>query len=537
MPSPTDRSLEALRKILLQEDELKLKQLEQELVRLKKQIADKEALIESLDPIIADLLERKIASSKEEMAAALAPVMGDAIRHQIAEAKDDVVDALYPIIGKTIRKSVAEAMKKLVETINQRIDQALRRSLFKKRLEAKLTGVSESELVLKESLPFQIQQIFLIHKESGLLLSHVSVPNAEEKVDEELIGGMLTAIQNFVVEAFAGESKQDLNAIQYGDLNIIVEPASYFYLACVTSGIEPAQFKEDVQNLNRKIHNRFYKLLRYFDGDITKFGDIPQLLTNFIRKYGTRSLQPAKQRPSPRHLKWAWIAFAVFLIALMLALAPRMLVKQQRPIKTSTPISADISHRQREIIHQIEQQIAQRAEFGDAQFKLLVDGEQIIIEGIVPSQKIKRELGFLVSEMSEAKVILNNLEVTGSRNDADTRARSYLGQCYIFFAPNQAIIADHYQSRLDSVVAIMREVPDLRLIVKGYSDNSASHDYNLMLSKQRAQQVADYLMQRGLNRERIVVQFYGEADPIANNDTEFGRAKNRRVVFDVLSER
>ena len=178
MQSKKDKSLEALKKIILHEDQQKLKQLEQDLSALSKQIADKESLISSLDPVIADLLERKISDSKEEMAEALAPIMGDAIRQQIADAKDDVVDALYPIIGKTIRKSVAEAMKKLVETVNQKIDKALRQNLFKKFLQSKITGVPEGELVLKDAMPFKIEEIFLIHKESGLLLSHFSANRA-----------------------------------------------------------------------------------------------------------------------------------------------------------------------------------------------------------------------------------------------------------------------------------------------------------------------------------------------------------------------
>ncbi len=536
MASPTDRSLEALRKILLQEDEIKLKQLETELSRLRKQIADKESLIESLDPVIADLLERKIASSKEEMAAALAPVMGEAIRHQIAEAKDDVVDALYPIIGKTIRKSVAEAMKKLADSINQKIEQALRRGGFKKRLQAKLTGISEGELVLKESLPFQIQQIFLIHKDSGLLLSHVTSSQAAAKVDEELISGMLTAIRNFVAEAFATDNKTDLNVIQTDDFTIIVEPASYFYLALVTSGNQPDKFKDEVQTLIRKIHNRFYKPLRYFDGDTTKFGEMPRLLVDFLRKYEPPTQQIMHLEPQRHRFRWVWMVVAIAIVALILAFLPGTLFKP-RPQEQPTPTaSVEKGHRQPAVIAQLEQWIAQQAELRDSKVKLLIDGEQIIIEGIVPNQKIKRELGFIVSEASEARMIINNLEIAGGPGNAVERAQSYLAQCRIYFSADEANIADQYYSRLDSVMAMMLNIPGSRLIVKGYSDNSATPAYNLALSRQRAQRVADYLIQRGVDRARIVIESYGEADPIASNDTEQGRAKNRRVAFDLVLE-
>lgn len=214
MEKKEEKALEALRKIILQEDEIKLEQLESEIRILKNQISDKESLISSISPIIADLLERKIFDSKDEMAEALAPIMGEAIKRQVSEAKEDVVDALYPIIGKTIRKSVAEAMKNLVDTVNQKFEQALRNRFFKKRIQSKLTGVSKGELVIRDSIPFNIEEIFLIHRESGLLISHVSSSMPEGTVDKELISGMLTAIGDFVTNAFKTNKDEDLNEIQ-----------------------------------------------------------------------------------------------------------------------------------------------------------------------------------------------------------------------------------------------------------------------------------------------------------------------------------
>jgi hypothetical protein len=317
MQSKKDRSLEALKKILLHEDQLKLKQLETELSALRNQIADKESLISSLDPVIADLLERKIASSKEEMAAALAPIMGDAIRHQIADAKEDVVDALYPIIGKTIRKSVAEAMKNLVETVNQKIDKALRQNLFKKFIQSKITGVPGSELVLKDAMPFQIEEIFLIHKESGLLLSHVSSKNAGVKIDQDLISGMLTAIRNFVSEAFVSDEDQDLEEIQYGSSKILLDMGHHSYIAVVISGIEPGQFDNGIRTLNQKIHNRYHKPLRQFDGDITQFGEMPRLLKSFLKKYDTNIevRKPKKSKPYLRYLLFALVLICLTIFA------------------------------------------------------------------------------------------------------------------------------------------------------------------------------------------------------------------------------
>jgi OmpA-OmpF porin, OOP family len=65
--------------------------------------------------------------------------------------------------------------------------------------------------------------------------------------------------------------------------------------------------------------------------------------------------------------------------------------------------------------------------------------------------------------------------------------------------------------------------------VKGYADSTGDKSDNKDLSKQRAQAVADYMAKNGIDQDRIEVRGKGEKDPVADNDTAAGRAKNRRV--------
>lgn len=532
MPSTTDRSLEALKKILLQEDQLKLKRLETEIARLQKQIADKESLIASLDPVIADLLERKIANSKDEMAAALAPIMSDAIKRQIADARDEVVDALYPIIGKIIRKSVAEAMKKLVDTINQKIDQALRRSLFKKRIQSKITGVPEGELLLKEAMPFKIEEVFLIHKESGLLLSHVSSRQAEVKVDEDLIGGMLTAIRNFVSEAFETDKTQDLNEIRYGDSKILVDVGHHSYLAIVMSGVEPDRFKDDILNLSRKIHKRYSKPLRLFDGDITQFGEMTRSLKNFIQKYDRKPEATRPPKAKPYFLYLLLSGLLICLIILGINRIPSYLAS--RSAQEQIPTVSEL--RQQEIINEIRQRMAQSDELRNLNANFLFEGDQLIIEGKVPNLKLKRDVSYLVSEFAETRFIINNLAIQDEALSFDA-VKQYLDRCTIGFDANNSVIAEKYYGQLDSVLLWLNALERVQLVIKGYSDNLADSVYNLTLSEQRAKSVANYLVAKGLPDTTIRVEFYGEENAIASNETEPGRAQNRRVEFEIIPKK
>jgi outer membrane protein OmpA-like peptidoglycan-associated protein len=85
------------------------------------------------------------------------------------------------------------------------------------------------------------------------------------------------------------------------------------------------------------------------------------------------------------------------------------------------------------------------------------------------------------------------------------------------------------RERLDEVAASLLAWPEVRVEVGGYTDTSGSDSYNLELSKRRAEAVRAYLIFQGVPAEQLVARGYGEAEPIADNGTRSGRARNRRV--------
>ncbi len=97
------------------------------------------------------------------------------------------------------------------------------------------------------------------------------------------------------------------------------------------------------------------------------------------------------------------------------------------------------------------------------------------------------------------------------------------------FAFDSSVIKPCYHPLLDRVAEILRDNPSLRIEIQGHTDNIGSHEYNVMLSKRRAQAVADYLAAHGISPDRMTVEGFGETRPVASNDTEDGRARNRRV--------
>lgn len=106
----------------------------------------------------------------------------------------------------------------------------------------------------------------------------------------------------------------------------------------------------------------------------------------------------------------------------------------------------------------------------------------------------------------------------------------------IQFEYNKATIKPVSFPILDEVVTLMKSRPSLRIGVYGHTDSQGGHDYNVRLSKNRAASVMRYLVSAGVAANRLESEGFGPDKPLASNDTEQGRAKNRRVEFKILGD-
>jgi outer membrane protein OmpA-like peptidoglycan-associated protein len=101
----------------------------------------------------------------------------------------------------------------------------------------------------------------------------------------------------------------------------------------------------------------------------------------------------------------------------------------------------------------------------------------------------------------------------------------------IVFVTGKADLTPESRTTLDRIATILIANAAVRAEVRGHTDNQGDAQKNLDLSQLRAQAVVDYLVQKGVQAQRLVAKGLGETVPIADNDTEAGRAKNRRVEF------
>ena len=105
----------------------------------------------------------------------------------------------------------------------------------------------------------------------------------------------------------------------------------------------------------------------------------------------------------------------------------------------------------------------------------------------------------------------------------------------IFFESKKFDLQAISNPELDKVVAILKENPSVTILISGYTDNVGKPADNLLLSVNRAKSVVAYLQSKGIDPKRLAGKGFGEANPIASNTTEEGRAQNRRTELSVLS--
>ena len=139
----------------------------------------------------------KIEDLKENFPEYFGETITETIKVQIKESQDEVVEALYPIMGKLVKKFIIAEIAKLSESINDTINNKFSVKQIIKRLFKGNT--TDAEDVLQQVFEPIIEEVFIIEKDSGLLVGNYSRGNI---ADKDMVSGMLTAIKSFVLLCF-----------------------------------------------------------------------------------------------------------------------------------------------------------------------------------------------------------------------------------------------------------------------------------------------------------------------------------------------
>lgn len=254
---------------------------EAQLAEVHERLLDPQRQVEEVSRVLPDAIAVR-SRQDDDLSTALAPTVSAALEHSVRRNPQPLADAIFPIMGPAIRKAIAAALSGMAQSFNQTLAYSMSARGLAWRWEALRTGRPFSEVVLLHTLLFRVEQVFLIHQETGLLLRHVSAANADVQ-DADMVSGMLTAIQDFVRDSFRTRQGEQLETLQVGELTVWIEQGPQAFLAGVIRGNAPQQLREVFQETVEKIHLQYGNALKKFSGDATPFVGTQTLLEDCLQ--------------------------------------------------------------------------------------------------------------------------------------------------------------------------------------------------------------------------------------------------------------
>lgn len=294
VPRDPAKEFEELRRLLLSREREQLRSL-------RDQISDKERRSSDVAAILPEAVKRS-RNSGGELSSALQPTVEDSIKGWIRKNPDSFIDALGPVMGSIVRRSVTESFRRFLRSVKQ-FGHSFSWQKLKWRVDALGTRRSFAEVKTQGSLIYRVEELFLIHRETGASLLRVSAhPNVD--TDSKVIADMLSAIQEFARDSFGVSAGSALVEFRAGQLQVWIALGRHAYLAAVIRGTPSHELRCALEKTIGTVHVLKASALANFNGDTSAFQPLrPELQSCLRSQYGVINRD---ERPSR-----AWMAFAV----------------------------------------------------------------------------------------------------------------------------------------------------------------------------------------------------------------------------------
>ena len=253
------RDYAELRRLIVAPEQTEISDIQDRLENVERRTAD-------VSSVVAEAIQlRRDRGDDQALAEALAPTIQSTLRESVRRDPHVLADALFPVMGPAIRKSITETLRSMLESFNEALENSLSWRGIKWRIEAMRTGKPFAEIVMMHSLLFRVEQVFLIHRQTGLVLNHVVAPTVATQ-DPDMVAGMLTAIQQFVRDSFSSEQTEALGSLNIGDLEVWLEESPDAVLAAVIRGHAPADYRVEMSEALENIQRHFGPTFRAIQG-------------------------------------------------------------------------------------------------------------------------------------------------------------------------------------------------------------------------------------------------------------------------------
>ena len=261
----SEEEIEELRRLLLAPEQYQLMQLHRRLDELESPDAQLSSISKYLPEAVA-INARK----GDKLSKALAQTFSRTLDVTVQQDTETVVEGISPLIIPALRKGIRESFRSTRNAVKWALQYGVSFQGVRWQVEARRSNRSFSEVVLSHTMRYRVEQVFLIHRISGLPLQHV-VADSVKAQDGSLVSSMLTAIQDFVQDSFGTKAEEGLATLQVGELTVWIEQGPKAILAAVVRGTPEPELRRVLKETARSIHLQFNAALTFFDGDITPF--------------------------------------------------------------------------------------------------------------------------------------------------------------------------------------------------------------------------------------------------------------------------
>ncbi|MFK5975183.1 MAG: OmpA family protein [Sulfurovum sp.] len=213
-------------------------------------------------------------------------ILANSISKGVTENKDSMIDALYPIIGGMISKYVTQAIKEMMQNINNRIEDGLSFDKYRRKIKSKITGVSEMELLFEESDRAIISSLFIIQKESGLLIAQSELDDKHID-DPHMVASMASAIRDFINDwVESNKSQSEIQILSYGNSTLYIESAGSVYIIAFLNAEPEYELRKNINVFFASIVRDYSSFFQAFDGDdeSVEVGELSSKMYNYLAK-------------------------------------------------------------------------------------------------------------------------------------------------------------------------------------------------------------------------------------------------------------
>jgi len=525
---------------------------------------------------LCELLPESIRRSMQKgnkLTQAFIPLLNETFKQSIEQDPNELNSTLYALIGPATRKSVSEALKSMLQSFNTAMQNTFSWQGLKWRFEALVSSNSFSEVVLLHTLIFQVEQVFLIHKKTGILLESAKLESAFSK-DADMVSSMLRAIQDFVHDSFQLDDTESLNTLNIGELTVWIQECPEAVLAFVIRGNAPETMRTNFSKAIENFHTQYKSEFKKFDGDTEPFEYLKPELESLL-------LQKTTDNNKDKKPIIAIVILSIIAILLLtwavwsiwdsckwsgfkdeLASTPGFFIiddgskdgkKYIRGFKDEFANYPDSlwqnnGYDSSDVLLLFEPYSSQIPTLVEKRAKKILDApesvsikynqEVLFIEGTAPKYWLDNVLdrASLISGVRK----INTKKLNISDGFLIDSLIDQIESTDLFYQFNSTKLVDGQQPKVNNLLELMKNLINIAnsskitIEIMGHSCSSGSEQRNLKLSWNRAKEFLEYVSTNGLNEADFLIKGFSNAALSDKESSEEEKMKNRKVSFNVI---